>query len=643
MKYVEREMIFLLSNDSLGTHPKNVISDFINDLPSVNIRQEEWLVSLRKFACQRTWLNFTKRGGLPITINITNRNSSIITNIQRVIPPGSYSSPERIIEMLFDMGRYLTGPTNRIANDQADRIKLSTSQRQMLLKTKPEIYDMEQILRIVFDPATRKFRFTLRNDTEMGRQIYRFDIKFGYNKGFHKLLGMVSTRRDRVYKVLVSRRKARTVTQVMPRASTVGRDVDNMFIHMPNLIEEQIVGSKLEPLLAVVPTNRSTTVEGGYYHFIHPQSFVPLKSQDFTTAKVKITDHKKKRIQFDDFSGPCIVGLSLIKNTGNHMNSVIKRPLASDRIVFLTSKPDNMFPNNTSTDFKTDLIEPLLFEQDDWEVAIQDVYYQKKFFPIKNEIIVETYLYFIAEEEQPSFGWKYSQSTRVTKKVQIHFRPLHYNEPEDVLREFNNTGIDIDFSDVLHTPDDTKETTRWIGKVSDFLKLSYSISSRRFRFALNTPDVIRTVRLPIIYSAEIKLHKRTSDEIALTDMLGARFTQGHTTDSKVYQVTLETPMQTFEAPPDFTNGSYNIWIEAPNLVGPCIVGEKTRPLLNMFSMEGKNGEFLHHNFHYDKEYVPVVSSHARDIHIQLKNDLGCIIDFTDVVIATTVILNFRHM
>ena len=265
-------------------------------------------------------------------------------------------------------------------------------------------------------------------------------------------------------------------------------------------------------------------------------------------------------------------------------------------------------------------------------MAVRDVYYQKQFHSVTEDIVIKIMLVL---DRYPWIDGSIEQWMR----QQIRMRPLAYTSPYELADEFNSRKIVLDFSSFLTRDEFTAlpgvaGNGKWRGRIDNFLVMEYIDTLRRFIFHL-TNEVFPVMKAYVDFPSD------TLQDEEFLNMIG--YYREEITDKPKLTLYRYHPHKTLNAPPDFTQGTSNIWLEAPTLVGFTPFGDMSRSLLNVISIKGGNAKYLHHSFTNDLRYVPVTNIVKDDIHIKLTNDHGHVLDFNEATQETQIVLHFRKI
>jgi len=275
------------------TLPSNTKQFSTNRLSSYRVRLPHrlqlegpgWEVALVEAIYPHSWFNFTpdtnqKTSDLSVYVAIPftdneNRQGTYTKWISIAIPVNHYSTAENLIDAINDQ-------ISLVTNQEYTKYVEFVSRRKVkiILESLPRL--------IEFDYDMGMNRVLLHaNDTEIVQKIRMSPLLayiLGFDRGNHTIL-------DKEFRMVTQEKKSKQAEH--PPDMKAG--LYALYIYC-DIVENQIVGDSLVPLLAKVP------ILGEYnsvsYTVFNPPMYLPLLRQEIETVEVEIKDDANNQIPF---------------------------------------------------------------------------------------------------------------------------------------------------------------------------------------------------------------------------------------------------------------------------------------------------------------------------------------------------------
>ena len=611
--------IILKSNDSMRNYPGNVISHFVNQFVKTVRFPGEWVCALTRVGYHRTWLNITERQGVEIEIQLELRASLARRRlpdtiyVTRIIPEGSYTSPDAIIQMLYAIGEYISDGSGKV-------------------------YRLKEMLNITFDKERDRFAFRV-----IGKDMNAIHFSVNNTKGglqLKKLLGMSAERAS----FRIQRRRA----LILCKPADLSKHIDNLWIYAPNLINPMQIGNHHKPLLAIIPVNH-TDQQGAYIHYnIQNPMYLKLTQSAINSIEILVTDSNGQKIPFDDYSGPFVLSIDF-KHVNQEIEHISMTHDNDEYFYIISDKCMDMYPDNSSAQFTNNLATPYELNGE-WEVALCSLRYQKSWKQLTNDQTISVTISCAGNCRVQTFA--------------IKFPADFYYQPEDLVRIWNKTWLRFEIpvtpakgkpkrvapfsiSSAGLTQESSDEEAEGVQfkttviQLGQLVELIYMKATRKYYFMLKTNVKTTPVR------AEIDFLPTGTTPITQRELLNlfGIILQPDDEDNDVIDrqshiLTLMRGEQSafLHASPDFQDNTFNLWITS-SIVESTITGESSLPLLNIVPVKGQTNDYIFHTY-TQRQYITVTQSGLQDISIQIVDSAHNIVQFHSNK-PTIALLHFR--
>lgn len=616
----------------------NKISHFKNSLPTENILDGKWQVGATSYQYPKSWMNLTenacifflfKQGYSGVKRTLSKGNDCFTYKI--IIPEGSYTTPQSLIDTIYSIGgdvvdfhqetitpvdevntsenkshsmyRNLASILNISYSDNTSKYKWRMPSFKILsLGDDVEFKEYKQVdIWIPVDEFAEYRYFEKRNDDNIWTSVQISDY-IKSNKILGDLLGLKMVKKPmnggqgHGYLLQV----ADTSPEFSPYKSKLSSSINTLWVSMPGLIDNRIVGDKYLPILGTIPAGLGE--DGGYVKYsVQNVIYLDLIPRSIQDIEIKVTDSKLQKIPFKDFQGDFVVHLKFRKKP---KISNIDRTTIDEKFIYLDSSASmKEYPDNHSSEF-TNVLPINTHFPGEWEVALTEVSYDKTMIHLKYSHIIK-------------INYSLRGADRRAYRLYIHLNQgQSFNSPQEVCEMFNE-GF---YKPAAREPDSDGWTYH---KGQPYIKMSYLASSNRFCFTIaSTEDnQIKDVVLNFeLYVNEHTHHVVDPTKQELIDLFGIYNDKDPGTPQSRYYLT-QGDAVIMPAPPDLHKQAYNIWLSSLNLVELTQIGSVYQDLMDTIPLEGDFGKYVHYVFE-NRNYKKLVKKDVNTIHMKLANSEG---------------------
>lgn len=324
-----------------------------------------------------------------------------------------------------------------------------------------------------------------------------------------------------------------------------------------DIIEPQIINSSFSQDLLVLSTDVQYT-NNYYFHDIERISYFPLLFNDINEIKVRLVDENDKLLQLVKGQAT-IIKLRFRKNKKMTQNFYVR----------VTSKPNNIYPDNKAYNFSVQLPSTKVLN-DDWKVSLNSINIPNKFTT------------FLRKDEQlRSFIYK----TGVNPAIPLILK-----------------------SDVSYTP------SSLVSEINSFLSLHN----------IGDANIDSLGRLVITVKESCVL------AIGLDAVKVLGYQTGLIPPGSNYMFIKPLPDNTdkiiFESPINVNYFRPNYFIVYSNIVQPSIIGNIYSPILKIVPILDAHESFKLHDFKV-REFYNIPNSEINEIKIELRTHDGEFVNF----------------